>query len=82
MEPPHWHDVGGFLIEYRDRLGLSPEQASRLAEISLRLRKEREFAFYGDVDFIPTEEYAPDDAERALAGAEEVVGAASRVIGN
>jgi len=28
------------------------------------LRKGRELAFYGDVDFIPTERYTESDAER------------------
>ena len=37
-----------------------------LADISHRLRKEREFAFYGDEDFIPTEEYTREDAQAAL----------------
>jgi hypothetical protein len=30
----------------------------RLAAISAWLRKEREFSFYGDMDFIRTEEYS------------------------
>jgi hypothetical protein len=29
-------------------------------------REEREFAFYGDIDFIPTERYSKDDAQRAI----------------
>ena len=41
----------------------------RLAEISKWLRKEREFAFYWDIDFIPTEEYRSQDAERTIADA-------------
>jgi HEPN domain-containing protein len=67
VEPPKQHDVGRLLVQHRERL---PEGAAaevdRLAAISRRLRKEREFAFYGDEDFIPTKEYTPDDAEAAL----------------
>ncbi len=67
IEPPKQHDVGGLLVQHRDRL---PERvaaaADRLADISHRLRKEREFAFYGDDDFIPTEEYTRADAQAAL----------------
>ena len=67
IEPPKQHDVGPLLLQHRDRL---PEPVSgvaeRLADISRRLRKEREFAFYGDDDFIPTEEYTRADAQAAL----------------
>jgi hypothetical protein len=81
IEPPKWHDVGGFLVEHRDRL--SPDLArdvDRLAAISGWLRKEREFSFYGDVDFIPTEQYAEADAIRARDDARVVVEAVGREI--
>jgi HEPN domain-containing protein len=74
VEPPKQHDVGRLLLQHRERL---PERVAaevdRLAAISRRLRKEREFAFYGDEDFIPTEEYTPDDAEEALDDARFVL---------
>jgi HEPN domain-containing protein len=56
------------------------ETLPRLADISSWLRKEREFSFYGDIDFIPTEEYSEDDAKRAILDAEFVVHIASKVI--
>ena len=81
IEPPKWHDVGGLLKEYRTRF---PEpinaQVERLAEISGWLRKECEFSFYGDIDFIPTEEYTREDALRAMADAQFVVTSAEAVI--
>ncbi|MEW5954564.1 MAG: HEPN domain-containing protein [Bacillota bacterium] len=81
VEPPKQHDVGWLVIEFKDRL---PEevsvQAEKLARISKWLRKEREFSFYGDVDFIPTEEYASEDAERAKKDAFFVVTMARKVI--
>jgi HEPN domain-containing protein len=81
IEPPKWHDVGGTLVEFSDRLPESVRQdVGRLAEISRWLRKEREFSFYGDVDFIPTDEYGPDDASRAMADARFVCEAAARMI--
>jgi HEPN domain-containing protein len=83
VEPPKQHDVGGLLLEFKDRL--PPEaakQAEKMAAISKWLRKEREFAFYGDVDFIPTEEYTRRDAERALRDARLVTQMAEKVIGN
>jgi HEPN domain-containing protein len=81
VEPPKVHDVGKTLEEYRARF---PEniaaQIERLAQISGWLRKEREFSFYGDIDFIPTEEYSREDAMRAIADAEFVVSVAQSLI--
>lgn len=75
IEPPKQHDVGGLLVQHRDRLPPRVAAAAdRLAEISHRLRKEREFAFYGDDDFIPTEEYTRADAETALDDARFALG--------
>lgn len=82
IEPPKQHDVGGLLLEYRDRLPEEVEKAAEiLAGISKWLRKEREFAFYGDLDFIPHLEYAPEDGERARHDAQFVVHMAEKVIG-
>ncbi|MDQ0285601.1 HEPN domain-containing protein [Desulfofundulus luciae] len=81
VDPPKQHDVGYLLVEFKDRL--PPEvgrEAHRLAKISKWLRKEREFAFYGDVDFIPTEEYTKDDASRAMEDARFTVQMATLVI--
>lgn len=81
VEPPKQHDVGGLVVEFADRLpeGVAKE-ARRLAQISKWLRKEREFAFYGDTDFIPTEEYTSEDASRAINDARFVVRMAAAVI--
>jgi HEPN domain-containing protein len=74
VEPPKWHDVGGFLLEHRERFSPSLQaRVDRLADISAWLRKEREFAFDGDVDFIPTDEYTEADAARAIGDAVFVV---------
>jgi uncharacterized protein len=81
IEPPHWHDVGPLLDEYRDRFPVAVrDQIPRLMEISAWLRKEREFAFYGDIDFIPTERYTQADALVALDDARLVVSLADQVI--
>ncbi len=48
--------------------------------LSKKLRKERELAFYSDVDFIPTEEYAREDTEKALAEASFVVATAAHLV--
>jgi HEPN domain-containing protein len=75
IEPPKQHDVGALLLEHAERLPAAvAAEVERLASMSKRLRKEREFAFYGDEDFIPTEEYTRDDAAAALADARLVIG--------
>jgi len=74
VEPPKWHDVGDLIVEFREKFPKEvSENTERLASISKWLRKEREFAFYGEVDFIPTEEYDLKDAELAVEDAEFVV---------
>jgi hypothetical protein len=81
IEPPKQHDVGYLLIEYKGKL---PDEVKNkvdvIANISKWLRKEREFSFYGDVDFIPTLEYKKEDGEKALKDLEMVVKAAEKVI--
>jgi hypothetical protein len=52
-----------------------------LATASTWLRKERELSLYGDIDFIPTEQYGRDDAARAIEDARFVLGVAERTIG-
>jgi HEPN domain-containing protein len=81
LEPPRWHDVGQVLVAHVTRF---PEEVAAdvhlLAAISSWLRKEREFAFYGDIDFIPTEQYSEEDALRAQKDAAWVVSVAAKVI--
>ena len=81
IEPPKFHDVGGFLLEHEERFSEDVKKSlERLAEISSWLRKEREFAFYGDIDFIPTEKYKRSDAQRAIKDARWVVSKVDKVI--
>ncbi len=81
VDPPKQHDVGGLLLDFRDRLGaVAAAEAGRLADISKWLRKERELAFYGDTDFVPTSEYGPDDGKRAIEDARFVVQVAAQVV--
>lgn len=81
IDPPKWHDVGPIMLENVE-LFLDPLRPDlpRLAEISRWLRKEREFSFYGDIDFIPTEQYSRADAERAIVDALFVLDRARRLI--
>lgn len=77
IDPPKWHDVGGILLENRALFpSLTDAALAELARISKWLRAERELAFYGEIDFIPTEQYARADGERAAADAESVLAVA------
>jgi len=74
IEPPRSHDVSDVLLAERARL---PEEiqveASKLAETSRQLRRDRELAFYGSEDLTPSGFYSEADADRARSGAREVV---------
>jgi HEPN domain-containing protein len=79
IEPPKHHDVGPLILEHQERFkNISPVEIMKIAKISKKLRKERELAFYGDIDFIPTEEYTAEDAIEAMEGAKFVVNMAKR----
>jgi HEPN domain-containing protein len=81
VDPPKWHDVGPILTEQAARFPeATRRQLPQLVRISRWLRKEREFSFYGDVDFMPTERYSADDAERAIADALCALEAARQLI--
>jgi len=81
IDPPKWHDVGMILVEFKEKF---PEDIrdmlDNLAAISKWLRGEREIAFYGDIDFIPSEEYTEQDALKAIEGAKRVVETALKVV--
>lgn len=74
IEPPKHHDVGPLLEEHRVRFNsMKDVDINALVRISKELRKERELSFYGDIDFIPSESYTADDAEKAMRDARFVV---------
>ena len=82
IEPPKWHDVGGPLRDYHARFPtVTPEELERLVAVSTWLRKERESSLYGDIDFIPTEQYGADAGLRALDDATFVLTVATRIAG-
>lgn len=81
VEPARWHDVSDLILEHKDRFpNAVSEKAEEIARISKWLRKEREFSFYGDIDFIPTEQYTPEDAVKAINDAQFVAKMAQLVI--
>ncbi|MEO8678485.1 MAG: HEPN domain-containing protein [Vicinamibacterales bacterium] len=82
IEPPKWHDVSGTVRDYHSRFPtLTGEELERLIAASIWLRKERESSLYGDIDFIPTEQYGPDAGVRAIDDATFVLQVATRILG-
>ncbi len=83
IDPPKWHDVSSILLEYSGRFAESVKnKLPECAKISKRLRKERELSFYGDIDYIPTEEYSKDDAVDTIKQVKFVVKTALKAIKN
>ncbi|MEN2985997.1 MAG: HEPN domain-containing protein [Thermodesulfovibrionaceae bacterium] len=80
IEPPKYHEVSSLFFHHKDKFPeISEEELKRLSKISKYLRKERELAFYGDIDFIPTEEYTAEEAHWAIEGTEYIISLAERI---
>ena len=74
VDPPKWHDVGSILVEHRGKFPPALQgELDELAAISLRLRRDREAAFCGDIDLIPERVFDRESAGRAMSGAEQVM---------
>ena len=58
---------------------ITDDELERLVAASSWLRKEREASLYGDIDFIPTEQYGIPDAQRAMDDARFVLDVVTRV---
>jgi len=75
LDPPKEHDVSKFMTRERRRLPQAiRDHLAEIRRISKRLRRERELAFYGDDDFVPSDEYEADDSGEAIQFAEAIVG--------
>jgi HEPN domain-containing protein len=78
---PQVHDVGQIIVREVDRLPASVRpDVGRLAAISKALRKDREIAFYGSEDLIPSEFYTAEDARKAFDDAQWVYERVSSVV--
>lgn len=81
IDPPRLHDVSEVLRGERERLPDSVHRhVDRMAAISRDLRRDRELAFYGAEDLVPSEFYREEDARRALEDARFVIGTVASVV--
>lgn len=68
IDVPRVHDVSKILLEQKELLPAAVhEHVEELARISKTLRRDRELAFYGSEDLIPSEFYTLEDAQEAFA---------------
>lgn len=75
VDPPKEHDVSKQLAAQRNRLPRAVSTNLReIGRLSKRLRRERELAFYGNEDFVRSDEYDADDSDEAIAAADAIVG--------
>ena len=83
IEVPRVHDVSQIIEAEKERM---PEclksDIGKLGEISRRLRRDRELAFYGSDDLTPSEFYRKADAKRAFDQAKWVVGTVTEALGD
>jgi HEPN domain-containing protein len=79
IDTPRLHDVSDLLVEAKPALSEALAQdVERLCEISRRLRRDRELAFYGSEDLTPSDFYREKDAREARDDARFVVETAER----
>lgn len=75
LDPPKEHDVSKLMTQEGHRLPKAvADHLTAIRRMSKRLRRERELAFYGDEDFVPSDEYDADDSGEAIQFAEAIVG--------
>jgi len=81
IEVPRIHDVSPVLVENIKRLpeGVRPH-VDYLCRVSRKLRRDRELAFYGSEDLVPSEFYRAEDSAEALESARRVVEIVSSII--
>jgi len=75
LDVPKWHDVGPVLRKEASRFPIwFQKEVRKLAQISRKLRREREPSMYGDEESgtPPDELYFREDAEEALNQAKYV----------
>lgn len=83
IDPPRIHDVSDVLLGSRQALPAAIRgQVPRLAEASRRLRRDRELAFYGAEDLVPSAFYQKEDAAAALKDADFVLATVKAAFGS
>jgi hypothetical protein len=61
--------------------GVDPPKIHDVGDLLLEFAGRFEFSFYGDIDFIPTDEYDADDADTAIGQARLAAACLGRLLG-
>jgi HEPN domain-containing protein len=78
---PKYHEVSRLLMEHQDKFPeIVRSSFPKIIKISKTLRRNRELSFYGDDDFIPTDEYSQEEALETIENAKFVLQIAESVI--
>lgn len=73
VEAPKRHDVSPVINSLKEHFPkIIQDNLKEITIISRTLRKEREMAFYGTDDWIPTEEYSVEDSQEAIGKAKKI----------
>lgn len=73
LEVPKVHDVSRDLKANKNKLPpIIKDNLDEISSISRTLRKDRELAFYGTEDWIPTKEYDETDSRNAIQMAQKI----------
>jgi HEPN domain-containing protein len=74
VDPPKWHDVGRIVESHQNLFNDEIRtHISRIVKVSSRLRKDRELSFYGDDDFLPSQNYDITDSEQCTSDADFLI---------
>lgn len=81
VSPPRVHDVSDVLEEHETRFSAALRRdVAELVAASRSLRRDRELAFYGAEDLVPSAFYTRADAENARFQAQRVVMICTRAV--
>lgn len=79
IDIPRIHDVSAILTEEKEKLPKEIQKdLEKICDISRRLRRDRELAYYGSEDLTPSEFYQEKDASEALGFAKFIVDVVSK----
>ena len=79
IDPPKWHDVSRVIETHQDLFGQEIQNSlGRIIKFSSQLRKDRELSFYGDEDFMPSQNYDESDSERCCVESDWLISVVER----
>jgi HEPN domain-containing protein len=79
IDPPKWHDVSRVIEQHQNLFNDEIRNTlPRLISFSSRLRKDRELSFYGDEDFMPSQNFHEADSQQCCEESDWLIGVVER----